>query len=208
MTTGGYRDVAALAEDCVDAAIDALVATGGGPAWDPDAFEALRAHVAARLPAAAAEVLTRAEAVLGAAGAVELALDELAAKPGAPLYGAALADVREQLRVLVGERFVARTPVARLPDVTRYLRAAARRLEKLPTTPRRDAEAMDGVHRVESAYRRRRAEAGHEPRTFDRDAHDAVGWMLQELRVSAFAQEIGTAGSVSEKRVEKALARL
>ena len=102
MATGGYRDVAALAEDCVDAAVDALVATGGGPAWDPEAFETLRAHVAARLPAAAAEVLSRAESVLGEAGPVELAIDQL----GARSVGHALDDVREQLRTLVGDRFV------------------------------------------------------------------------------------------------------
>jgi ATP-dependent helicase HrpA len=207
MTVGGYGDVDTLAEDCVDAAIDALVATGGGPAWDPEAFEALRAHVAARLPAAAAEVLSRAETVLGEAGQTELAVDELVARPGGTL-GPALDDVREQLRTLVGDRFVARTPVARLPDVARYLRAARKRLEKLPTAPRRDADATEVVHRVEGAYRGRRARAAAEPRTFDRDAHDAVGWMVQELRVSLFAQEIGTAGPVSEQRITRALAGL
>jgi len=207
MTAGGYRDVAALAEDCVDAAVDALVATGGGPARDPDAFEALRAHVASRLPAAAAEVLSRAETVLAEAGRVELALDEVAARPGGLLTDA-VDDVRGQLRTLVGDRFVARTPVARLPDVARYLRAARRRLEKLPTAPRRDAEATEAVHRVEATYRERRTRAAAEPRTFDRDAFDAVGWMLQELRVSVFAQEIGTAGPVSEQRITKALAAL
>ncbi|GLZ44916.1 ATP-dependent helicase [Actinomycetospora sp. NBRC 106375] len=202
-----YRDVDALAEDCVDAAIDALVATGGGPAWDPTAFETLRAHVAARLPAAAAEVLSRAESVLGEAGRVELALQELAQRPGGAL-GAALDDVREQLRTLVGDRFVARTPVARLPDVARYLRAAQKRLEKLPTAPRRDAEATATVHGVEGAYRAQRHRAAGEPRTFDADAYDAVGWMVQELRVSLFAQEIGTSGPVSPQRITKALAKL
>ncbi|PVZ09949.1 ATP-dependent RNA helicase HrpA [Actinomycetospora cinnamomea] len=207
MTAGGYRDVTALAEDCVDAAVDALVATGGGPAWDPEAFEALRAHVAARLPAAAAEVLSRAETVLAEAGRVELALGEVAARPGGLLTDA-VDDVRGQLHTLVGDRFVARTPVARLPDVARYLRAAQKRLEKLPTAPRRDAEATAVVHRVEAAYREQRTRAAAEPRTFDRDAFDAVGWMLQELRVSAFAQEVGTAGPVSEQRITKALAGL
>ncbi|MDD7938013.1 ATP-dependent RNA helicase HrpA [Actinomycetospora lutea] len=207
MTSGGYRDVDALAEDCVDAAIDALVATGGGPAWDPAAFERLRGHVAARLPAAAAEVLSRAETVLGEAGQVELAVQELAQRPGGLLTDA-LDDVRGQLRVLVGDRFVARTPVARLPDVARYLRAARRRLEKLPTAPGRDAEATAAAHGVEAAYRAQRTRAAAEPRSFDRDAYDAVAWMLQELRVSLFAQDVGTPGPVSEQRITKALAKL
>ncbi|GAA4907695.1 ATP-dependent helicase HrpA [Actinomycetospora succinea] len=207
MTAGGYSDVAALAEDCVDAAIDALVATGGGPAWDPAAFEKLRAHVAARLPAAAAEVLSRAETVLGEAGQVELAVSELARRPGGLLTDA-LDDVRGQLRVLVGDRFVARTPVARLPDVARYLRAVRKRLEKLPTGPVRDAEATAAAHRVEAEYRAQRTRAAAEPRSFDRDGYDAVAWMLQELRVSLYAQEIGTPGPVSEQRITKALAKL
>jgi ATP-dependent helicase HrpA len=146
--------------------------------------------------------------VLAAAGQVRLQLDELAARPGSGLLDAALADVGEQVRSLVGGRFVVRTGVARLPDAARWLRAAAKRLEKLPTAPRRDAELTDAVHAVESDYRRRRAAAAGEPRTFDRDAWDEVGAMLQELRVSHFAQELRTAGTVSEKRIEKALARL
>ena len=207
MTAGGYADVDALAEDCVDAAIDALVATGGGPAWDPAAFEKLRGHVAARLPAAAAEVLSRAETVLGEAGQVELAVHDLARRPGGLLTDA-LDDVRGQLRTLVGDRFVARTPVTRLPDVARYLRAARKRLEKLPTAPARDAEGTAAAHEVEAAYRAQRTRSAAEPRSFDRDAYDAVAWMLQELRVSLFAQEIGTPGPVSEQRITKALAKL
>ena len=64
------------------------------------------------------------------------------------------------------------------------------------------------MHRVEAAYRERRARASAEPRTFDREAFDAVAWMLQELRVSVFAQEIGTAGPVSEQRITRALSAL
>jgi ATP-dependent helicase HrpA len=98
--------------------------------------------------------------------------------------------------------------VSRLPDVVRWLRAAAKRLEKLPTAPRRDAELLDEVHAVEADYRARRVAAEGEPRTFDRDAWDGVAAMLQELRVSLFAQEVGTAGSISPQRIAKALAAL
>lgn len=208
LAVSGYDDVAALVDDCVAAAIDALVTEKGGPAWDADAFAALREHVAARLPAAAAEVLTRVENVLAAAGEVGLALDETAARPGSGLLDAASTDVREQVRALVGGRFVLRTGVARLADVTRYLRAARVRVEKLPAAPRRDAELMATIDDVASRYRTRRASAAAEPHTFDRDAWDAVGWMLEELRVSSFAQELGTAGSVSVQRIDKALAKL
>ncbi|HEY2220681.1 ATP-dependent RNA helicase HrpA [Actinomycetospora sp.] len=204
----GYRDVADLVDDCVLAAIDGLVTARGGPAWTPQAFEKLRADVAARLAGGAAEVLTRAEAVLAEAATVRGALDELATRPGSGAMDTALADVREQLHGLVGDRFVSRHGVGRLPDVVRWLRAAAKRLEKLPIAPRRDAGLTDEVHTVEAEYRGRRRAAEQEPRTFDRDAWDAVAAMVQELRVSRFAQEIGTAGSISPQRIQKALAAL
>ena len=208
MAESGYRDVADLADDCVAAAVDGLVAARGGPAWTPEAFDQLRADVTARLAGGAAEVLTRAEAVLAEATTVRLALDELAARPASGLLHAALDDVRAQVAALVGGRFVTRHGVGRLPDVVRWLRAAAKRLEKLPTAPRRDAELTDEVHAVEADYRTRRAAAEAEPRTFDRDGWDAVAAMVQELRVSLFAQEIGTAGSISPQRIAKALGAL
>jgi ATP-dependent helicase HrpA len=208
MAESAYRDVTDLADDCVAAAVDGLVAARGGPAWTPEAFERLRADVAARLAGGAAEVLTRAEAVLAEATTVRLALDELAARPGSGLLDAALEDVRAQVGALVGGRFVTRHGVGRLPDVVRWLRAAAKRLEKLPTAPRRDAELTGEVHAVEADYRSRRAAAAAEPRTFDRDAWDGVAAMIQELRISLFAQEIGTAGSISPQRIAKALAQL
>ncbi|NMO93972.1 ATP-dependent RNA helicase HrpA [Actinomycetospora sp. TBRC 11914] len=208
MAETGYRDVADLVDDCVVAAVDGIVAARGGPAWTPEAFERLRGDVAARLPGGAAEVLTRAEAVLAEAATVRGALDELASRPGSGALDAALADVRAQLEGLVGDRFVSRHGVVRLPDVARWLRAAAKRLEKLPTAPRRDAELADEVHAVEADYRTRRAAAQSEPRTFDRDAWDGVAAMLQELRVSLFAQEVGTAGSISPQRIGKALKAL
>ena len=151
---------------------------------------------------------TRAEAVLAEAVGVRGALDELAARPGSGMLDAALDDVRAQLSALVGGRFVARHGVGRLPDVVRWLRAAGRRLEKLPAAPRRDAELTEEVHAVEADYRERRRAAEQEPRTFDREAWDGVAAMLQELRVSRFAQEVGTAGSISPQRIAKALGAL
>ena len=208
MAATGYADVAALADDCVVAAVDGLVAAHGGPAWDSEGFAALRSFVGARLAAASAEVLTRAETVLAAAGTVRLGLDTVTVRPGSGRIDTAVADVTEQLRTLIGGRFVARHGVARLPHLARWLRAAAKRLEKLPTAPARDTELMAEVHDVETGYLRRRAAAADETRTFDRDAWDEVAAMVQELRVGSFAQEIGTSGPVSAQRIAKALATL
>jgi len=87
-------------------------------------------------------------------------------------------------------------------DVHRYVRAMERRLEHLPRNPGRDLEMMDRVHRLENEYERLAELLPSSPEVIE------VAWMLQELRVSLFAQAIGTRGKVSEKRVERALADL
>ena len=88
----------------------------------------------------------------------------------------------------------------------RYLRAISRRLDTAAQDPARDADRMATVHRVADAYSR--AVAGlPPPRRQDADVQ-AVRWMIEELRVSLFAQVLGTSGPVSEKRIQAALSQL
>ena len=90
-------------------------------------------------------------------------------------------------------------------DVLRYLGGIERRLDKLVEGAARDRDLMDRVHRLEERYRRL---LGTLPP--DRPAHEIghIGWMLEELRVSFFAQMLGTAQPVSEKRVLQEMDRL
>ena len=129
---------------------------------------------------------------------MRLALDELAPDPA--LREARL-DVAAQLGGLVFAGFVAATGVARLPDVTRYLRAAQRRLQRLPDAPAADRDRMRVLHELEAELRGRREHAGDAGAPALRE----VAWMLQELRVSQFAQGLGVRGQISAKRVRKAL---
>ncbi len=111
----------------------------------------------------------------------------------------ARADVREQLRRLTQPGFVTATGAARLADVERYLRAAVRRLERLPDAVAVDRDRMNAVHELERLYRER---------LDDRRATGAlreVPWMLEELRVSHFAQALGVKGGVSSKRIRRLL---
>ena len=118
---------------------------------------------------------------------------------GGPAFEEARMDVRRQLARLVPPGFIARTGAERLPDVERYLQGAARRLERLPDAAAVDRDRMRAVHELEDAYRRRL-----ESRTAS-DALREVPWMLEELRVSQFAQGLGTRGPVSAKRIRRAL---
>ncbi len=190
-----HGSVAAVLDDATAAAVDALIASGGGPAWDEAAFARLRDHVAGNLAETSASVVDQVVAILGAAREVSALLEPLTAVPLQP----ARADVAEQVRRLVYPGFVTATGVDRLADVERYLRAAARRLERLPNAVAVDRDRMNAVHELERAYRVRLQAAPGAA------ALREVPWMLEELRVSHFAQSLGTRGQVSSKRIRRVL---
>jgi ATP-dependent helicase HrpA len=198
LSAAPHGSVGAVLDDAAAAAVDALVASAGGPAWDEAAFARLRDHVAGHLAETTARVVDQVVAILAAARVVQALLEPLTAVPLQP----ARADVAEQVRRLVHPGFVTATGVARLADVERYLRAAARRLERLPNAVAVDRDRMTAVHELERAYRERLQAAPAAP-----DALREVPWMLEELRVSHFAQALGVRGQVSAKRIRRALAQ-
>jgi ATP-dependent helicase HrpA len=188
----------ALLDDAVVAALDALIAEAGGPAWDEAGWRALRARVAASLAETTMRVVGQAVEILDAARDVRLALDAL---PADEALRPARLDVAAQVGGLVYPGFIAASGVARLADVTRYLRGAQRRLERLPDAPAADRDRMRVLHELEADLRRRRDASGGAPPAALRE----VAWMLQELRVSNFAQGLGVRGQISAKRVRRAL---
>ncbi len=109
-------------------------------------------------------------------------------------------DVRAQLEWLLHKRFIADTPYERLQHVPRYLKAINLRIEKMRSNPARDAQCMTQLQPLLQASQKLRQST--DPRVQE------FGWMLQELRVSLFAQELKTPVIVSVKRMEKMLAAL
>jgi ATP-dependent helicase HrpA len=191
----------AVLEDATVAALEDLTAEAGGPAWDDAAFARLRDHVAGNLAERTARVVDDVVRILDAARDVERRLDRLAA---APALAPAREDVARQLGRLVFPGFVSATGARRLPDVERYLRAAARRLERLPQAPAPDLDRMRSIHELEAEYERRRS-AMPPGRPLPASLRE-VPWLLEELRVSHFAQSLGTRGQVSAKRIRRLLA--
>ncbi|HZD20187.1 MAG TPA: ATP-dependent RNA helicase HrpA [Burkholderiales bacterium] len=113
----------------------------------------------------------------------------------------AVSDIRAQLARLLAPGWLARTPWERLQHLPRYLRAAALRLEKLRADPQRDQRLAADLGALEQPYRRTVA---------TRSRNGALspelvqfGWLLEELRVSLFAQELRTPVPVSVKRLAK-----
>jgi ATP-dependent helicase HrpA len=98
------------------------------------------------------------------------------------------------------------TGLAHLPDVVRYLRAVDRRLEKLPENPGRDVERTEEIAAITAEYRE--LVAGLPAGRADSEQVRRIRWMIEELRVSYFAQTIRTAYPVSEKRIHRAMDEL
>jgi ATP-dependent helicase HrpA len=194
-----HGSLAAVLDDATVAAVDALVARAGGPAWDEDGFARLREHVAGHLADSTLTVVSQVVEVLDAASDVRRRLQALPAT----VPQEAREDVARQLGGLVYPGFVAVTGADRLPDVLRYLRGASRRLERLPDNVAVDRDRMRTVHELEAAYRRRR-ETAPNGRPLAPPLRD-VPWLLQELRVSQFAQGLGTRQPVSAKRIRRLL---
>jgi len=113
-------------------------------------------------------------------------------------------DIAAQLQRLVGKRFVTDTPWAALQQLPRYLKAVTMRLDKLRADPARDATRLAELRPLEHRWQRRLAEM--------KGAHDArldeYRWLLEELRVSLFAQELRTPQPVSAKRLDRAWAQI
>jgi ATP-dependent helicase HrpA len=113
-------------------------------------------------------------------------------------------DATAQLQRLVGKRFVIDTPWAALNHLPRYLRALVMRLDKVRADPARDLQRLAELRPIEQRFQRRIADA--------RGATDArldeFRWLIEELRVSLFAQELRTPQPVSVKRLEKVWSQL
>jgi ATP-dependent helicase HrpA len=123
-------------------------------------------------------------------------------KPG-PAQAAAVADIRSQLDRLLPKGFVTNAGAGRLADLTRYVTAIERRLQRLPHGPGADAERMARVHAVEDAYDAL-VQAISPTRAQAADIRE-IAWQIEELRVSLWAQQLGTPRPVSEQRIYKAI---
>ncbi len=189
-----------LFDDCITCAADALMAEAGGPAWDAEGFAKLHDKVRGELADTVLEVVTKVERILEAARGVELRLQERRANP---TLAPALDDARAQLDGLVYRGFVTATGSRRLADVLRYVRGIQHRLDRLASHPARDAELLASVEDIQDAYQRRldRLPHGRQPG----EALREIRWMIEELRISYFAQPLGTPYPVSEKRLRRAL---
>lgn len=193
-----HGSVAALLEDASEAvALDLMDQAGGAPLSE-DEFAGLREEFRRRRVPMMRELLLACIPSLQSWWVVHEALER-----GAPAtLAAAYDDMAAHLDDLVGGHVLARTRLARITDLQRYLQALERRLDALPRDAARDLVRMEQVQAVEDAYLRLPDErrASVEGRGIRED--------IKELRVSLWAQDLGTRAPVSTKRLLDRIAAL
>jgi ATP-dependent helicase HrpA len=192
--SGPYETPAEWSGDCLTCAVDQIMGQLGGPVWDAVAFERLLAATRDELDASLTVVARTSLDVLDTLQSVRTGMVRLSGH-----FASSIADIEEQVERLVYPGFLAGVGAGRLADVHRYLRAVERRLEQLPDNAERDRQRMQSVRKLEAEHDRLREAIPGSASVVE------IAWMLQELRVSLFAQALGTRGKVSEKRITQAL---
>ncbi|MFE2603959.1 ATP-dependent RNA helicase HrpA [Streptomyces mirabilis] len=199
LSANPHGSVQALFDDCATAAADKLIGDFGGPAWDEESYRKLYDKVRAEIVDTTVRTVGQVQQVLAAWQACERRLKATSS----PILLANLTDVRTQLNALVKPGFVTATGLRRLPDLMRYLVAADRRLQQMPTGVQRDTTRMEKVHEMQDEYAWL-LEQMPQGRPVPQQVLD-IRWMIEELRVSYFAHALGTAYPVSDKRIVKAI---
>lgn len=195
-TQNPHGSIDALIRDCTVAALDHLVPHT--PIFTHAEYSELYEHVRAELIETVFDVTKLVAEILSEATALKKAIK----KATSLTTMHAVSDVKAQMENLVYPGFVAQTGYDQLVHLPRYLKAAQVRLTKLGPNLHRDNQLMLTVQDLEDSYDNavKSLPAG----TIVPDALRRVNWMIEELRVSFFAQELGTAYTVSEKRIAKA----
>ncbi|WP_033314279.1 ATP-dependent RNA helicase HrpA [Streptomyces iakyrus] len=199
LSANPHGSVQGLFDDCAMAAADKLIGDFGGPAWDEESYRKLYDKVRAEIVDTTVRTVGQVQQVLAAWQACERRLKAVRS----PALLANLQDVRGQLDALVKPGFVTEAGMRRMPDLMRYLVAADRRLQQMPTNVQRDTTRMQKVQEMQDEYAWL-LEQMPQGRPVPSSVLD-IRWMIEELRVSYFAHALGTAYPVSDKRIVKAI---
>lgn len=181
-----------LRDQVITAAIDRTCLIDPWPT-DNASFVARRTEARGKLNLIAQEIARLVTAIVLEAAALPKKLNASRA------FAAAVADIEQQLARLFPKGFIAETPAAQLAHYPRYLKAIALRLDKLKSDPARDAQRTNEIAQLQAPYLRELAarKGVADPRL------DEFRWLLEELRVSLFAQELRTPMPISVKRLAK-----
>ena len=194
-----FGKVAELIDDCIACGCDQLMQQHGGLSWNSDTFQQQKEVIRGELNEAVVKIAAQVEQILTAAhGIRKLFKGKMTLE-----LAFAHSDIQAQLERLIHKGFVTATGAARLPDLLRYLKGIERRMEKIPVDANRDRMYMLKVQHVEQAYQQLVGKLG-KGQAMPEEVRN-VRWMIEELRISYFAQVLGTPYPVSDKRVLQAI---
>ncbi|AIL70845.1 ATP-dependent RNA helicase HrpA [Vibrio vulnificus] len=194
-----YGKVLDLIDDCIACGVDKLIEDQGGLVWEPEKFEALKEHVRAELGDTVVDIAKQVETILTTAFNIN---KKLKGKIDFTM-AFALSDIKAQIEGLIFKGFATECGWKRLPDILRYMKAIERRMEKLPIDPNKDRLHMLKIESVVKDYKELLNKI---PKGLAVPENvKEIRWMIEELRVSFFAQQLGTPYPVSDKRVKNAI---
>lgn len=202
LASSAYAGPRALLDDCLAAVVDAELR-----ARHPDGLVRTRAEFEAVRDAVAASVMDRMFETVALVSRILVAAreaDRAISTASSLQLMSALADARSQLEALVPSGYVSATGLERLRHLPRYLGAISVRVRRMQENPGRDRQWLTEFDQARSAYEKAGGTVPIDPEADPTLVR--VRWLLEELRVGLFAQELRTAETVSVKRIVKALA--
>ncbi|MEL6367902.1 MAG: DUF3418 domain-containing protein, partial [Pseudomonadota bacterium] len=185
---------AALVDDVVRAAFRGSFGANVETVRDPVAWQALCERGAAEVVPTGMRIQALLPEVLGAHAQCRQQLSKTS-----DAYGEAVDDVQQQIVQLVFPGFLMATPHERIDSLTRYLRAASMRLQRIASNPAKDNDSLAMIRSLQARHVALNAFTG----VNQKQAAINFRWLIEEFRVSLFAQSLGTSEKVSLRRLEK-----
>lgn len=195
---GSIKD---LLDDLRLASVDKIMVEGHAPCYDEESFNRLRDLVRGKLNDTALEIGKLVGQILELAHELKRRLKDRISLAVSICY----ADVENQLNSLIKKGFIASTPLECLKEYPRYLKAALMRLDKVNRDPVSDKGRQRIIDEVSELYKN--ALSRYKNQDLPQDLQK-VRWLIEELRVSYFAQQLGVKGPVSDRRIENEIARV
>lgn len=194
-----YGKVTDLIDDCIGCAVDKLVEEKGGLVWEAEKFDATKEYIRAELNDTVLDIAQQVEKILTAAFNINKGL-----KGKMDLSMAfAMSDIKSQMESLIFKGFATECGYKRLPDILRYINAIDKRIEKLRIDANRDRMLLLKIENIRDEYKEllNKIPKGQPVPEEIKE----IRWMFEELRVSYFAQQLGTPYPISDKRIRVAI---
>ncbi|MCX8601406.1 MULTISPECIES: ATP-dependent RNA helicase HrpA [unclassified Gilliamella] len=192
-----FGTVLSLIDDCIACAVDYLIEKNNQTIENQEQYQQLLDYTKAHINETVVDIAKQVESILTLhfninkklKGRVDLSL------------AFALSDIKQQINNLIYKGFVAKSGYHRLNDIHRYLLAIDKRIEKLMQNASKDRQAMNTVEEVKNLYENWLNSLTENQRLQQQVVN--IRWMIEELRVNLFAQQLGTPYPISAKRIKQ-----